>query len=119
MTVRARPGISFAAQALHEHGADCSLGEHRWEIVDRMGTPPLWKCASCGVYGFIRRKGGAHRNGRFVIYVCSAEGCKKPGRIRSRYRGTGGAFDWACAAEHAKGSKFEGRVPPPEGRKPG
>jgi len=89
---------------------DCSSGEHNWQVIDRFGIPQIWRCQNCGVCGYIRRKKGFHRNGRMVIYQCSTKNCTKPGVIRSKLRGTGGAFDWACCDAHAKGPKFAPRA---------
>lgn len=110
MTVRYRPGLSFKAALIVERLAQCVDGEHDWKCADDLAQPKYFRCRDCKVYGFIRRKGGSHRNGRMVIYCCSTKKCTKPARIRSKYRMTGGAFEWACCPMHAKGSKFEGRV---------
>jgi hypothetical protein len=111
MAVRRRPGLSFSVAARLDAVASCIDGEHRWDVVDKMGVPPLWKCSACGVYGFVRRKGHGLRNGRMVEYTCSTEKCRRSAKIRSKHRITGGAFAWACCADHATGSRFEGRVP--------
>jgi hypothetical protein len=117
MAVRAVRGkISYSVRAVAPAlppVQQCADGEHDWQLVDRFGVPPIWRCQAkgCGVYGYVRRKGGAHRNGRIVIYTCTTEKCDRPAKIRSKYRGTGGSFDWACGAEHATSAKFEGRVP--------
>ncbi len=112
MTVRYRPGLSFQAALIVERRSSCVLGAHDWYCADDLAQPKYYRCRDCKVYGFIRRKGGALRNGRMVIYTCSTKKCTKPGRIRSKYRGTGGAFDWACCPHHAKSEKFAGRVTP-------
>lgn len=114
MAVRYRPGLSFRAAVLVERLAACVDGEHAWKCVDELAMPKYFRCDDCKIYGFIRRKGGAHRNGRMVVYMCSTKKCRLPARIRSRYRGTGGAFDWACGVHHAKGEKYVGRVMPDE-----
>lgn len=110
MSVRYYPGLSYKAAVLVERRAGCALGEHRMVVADPLADPKYYRCEDCGAYGFIRRKGGVHRNGRMVLYTCSEKGCTRPARIRSKYRHTGGAFEWACGPVHAKGSKFEGRV---------
>lgn len=110
MAVRYYPGLSYKAAVLVERRSRCVLGEHDFYLVDQLAEPKYYRCRYCNVYGFIRRKGSIHRNGRMVLYVCSEKGCSKPARIRSKYRCTGGAFEWACGPAHAKGSKFEGRV---------
>jgi hypothetical protein len=91
---------------------------HRWKLVDRMGTPPLWWCDHCKVFGFQRRKFGVHRLSPVVPYQCSfmhvrkigsrrrATRCGKLAKIKSMHRGTGGLFRWACGEKHAKGSRF-------------
>lgn len=110
MTVRRRPGLPFSASIYVQRRAACVDGEHDMKCTDHLADPKYYRCTDCQVYGFIRRKGGALRNGRMVLYTCSTKGCTKTARIRSKYRGTGGAFDWACCPAHARGDKFAGRV---------
>jgi hypothetical protein len=119
MALVRRPGLSLFAKirevivgpvASAEGSAeDCARGDHRWDLIDKMGVPPLWKCVACGVHGFVRRKGHGLRNGRMVEYKCSTSDCRGPGKIRSRHRGAGGAYEWACETKHAQGSRFDGR----------
>lgn len=121
MALVARPGLSLFAKIREEPSKpaasspttadDCAMGDHRWDCVDKMGVPPLHRCTvpGCGVYGFIRRKGHGLRNGRMVVYKCSTKDCAGLGKIRSKQRGAGGAYRWACKPEHAKGIEFEGR----------
>lgn len=118
MALVARPGLSLFARIREEPSAplasspasalDCEMGDHRFEISDRMGVPVLWRC-NCGVYSFVKRKGHGLRNGRFVVYKCSTSKCRKDAKIRSRGRGAGGSYVWACSPEHAKGAGFVGR----------
>lgn len=84
----------------------CSDGEHDWVLLDRHTSPPLWRCLRCGAYGFMRRKGTAHRNGKVQAYRCSTSECSRVAKVKSKVRVNGGAYLWACCADHATGPKF-------------
>ena len=76
--------------------------EHSWERQDKPhGT---WRCAACSVWGYARRKVMAYlAPGRapkkLVLYVCSADGCKRPAVERAP--SATGDYKWDCALHAA------------------
>jgi hypothetical protein len=85
----------------------CPDKEHEFERVEGSTSPSLYKCAKCSVWGFMRTRGVHLRNGRITLYRCSYSKCKRHAKIRSKFRGTGGMYEWACTLPHAGSSKFE------------
>jgi hypothetical protein len=85
----------------------CDPKEHDFSRLEGTTAPILLRCTKCGVYGFMRRKGIAHRNGRVVAYRCSTRDCTRPAKIHSRYRSTAGMYEWACSPDHASGTRFQ------------
>lgn len=85
----------------------CQPKDHNFELFERNVSPPVWKCTKCGCFGFMRRRGVAFRNGKVKPYHCSTQGCSREAKIRSKVRGNGGAYDYACSPDHATGEKFQ------------
>lgn len=78
--------------------------EHRWADLPVPGEPRgrVYQCADCKTCGHRRQRFGG--SGKIVEFPCSAEGCKRPAKVRLFGRGSRGAFRWACA-DHAKGQR--------------
>jgi hypothetical protein len=79
--------------------------QHQWQSTEAgtMAALAWYKCADCGVFGYVRngilqRRPGKTAPRNVKAFRCSKGGCKGEAVERLKGLGPRGAYRWACAA---------------------